>query len=91
MELLLLFGLGVTAYVLWKRSRGEQPSAAGIAGGCLGLGCLGLVLTFVAGIALLWVILQALAGIDLSLSGFDFGGGGDGRDGGPLQVPDRET
>ena len=91
MELLLLFALFLLGYVLWKQSRGEQPSVAGIAGGCLGLGCLGLILTSVAFVAVLWLLLQLLAGIDLSLSGIgDDGGGGNGGEN-PSRIPERET
>ena len=88
MELLLIFGLGLAAYVLWKQSRGEQPSAGGLAGGCLGLGCLGLVLVSLAGVALLWLLVQALAGVDLSLSEF---GDGNGQGDNPSQLPERQT
>jgi hypothetical protein len=73
MELLLLLALGAGGWMLWKRSRGEDPTAtaAGKAvAGCLGLGCLGALLLFVVGVVLLWLLLGALADLDLSLSGF---------------------
>lgn len=68
MELLLLIGLGALAYVIWKRSRGEPVAYGRMAGGCLGLGCLGLVLTFIAAVVVLWVLTQALTEVDVSLS-----------------------
>lgn len=73
MELLLLFGLGAFAWVMWKRSRGEDPSLGRTAGGCLGLGCLGLVVMTVLAVVVLWLLLQAIADIDLSLSGLGDG------------------
>ena len=91
MEILLLIGIGVLGYVLWKQSRGEEVSAGGIAGGCLGLGCLGMVVLFLLGVIALWLLLGALGDIDVSLNdwlgtedgdggrgGADEGGGGGG-------------
>lgn len=46
--------------------------------GCLGLGCLGVIVTFAIGVALLWFLLQSLAEIDISLS--DFGDQGQGEE-----------
>lgn len=92
MELLLLLSLGLVGYVLWKQSRGEQPSVAGVAGGCLGIGCLGIVLLWVAAIVAFWLLIQLLGDVDLSLSGFDPGGSGGGNQGeDPLRIPERET
>lgn len=82
MELLLLLALGAGAWLLFKYARGEDPtaSAAGKAvAGCLGLGCLGALLLFVASVVVLWLLLSALADLDLSLSGL----GGDGGNGPP--------
>ena len=73
MELLLLFALGAAAYVIYKQSRGEPVSVGALAGGCLGIGCLGIVLLSIAGIVVLWVLLEALADIDLSLGGWGEG------------------
>lgn len=86
MELLLLIALFGFAYVMWKRSRGEEPTLLGMAGGCLGLGCLGVLVMFVVGIVVLWLLLQAVADLDISLT--DFGGGGGS---GEKEVPGRET
>lgn len=57
-------------YVGIKRSRGEPVSAGRMAGGCLGLGCLGLVILFIVGIIVLWVLLQAIGDLDVSISDF---------------------
>jgi hypothetical protein len=78
-EILLLIALAAGGYVLWKQSRGEDPSLGRFAGGCLGFGCLATVLLFIAGIVVLWLLVQGLADLDLSLSGLgeDSGGGGD--------------
>ena len=84
MELLLLIALGAVGWVLWKQSRGEDPALGRAFAGCLGMGCLGVVVMFALGVALLWFLLQSLADIDLSLSElFDEpnGGGNNGRDG----------
>jgi hypothetical protein len=94
MEILLLIGIGVLGYVLWKQSRGEEVSAGGVAGGCLGLGCLGMVVLFLVGVIALWLLLQALGDIDISLNdwldsggnGGQGGGGGGGNDGGDVQL-----
>lgn len=81
MEILLLAGLGVLAYVLWKRSRGERVGYGRLAGGCLGLGCLTTVILFVVGIAALWFLLQALGDVDVSLSDLFETQQGPGREG----------
>lgn len=47
--------------------------------GCLGLGCLGVVVLFALGVALVWFLFQSLADIDLSLS--DLGDPGRDDDG----------
>lgn len=82
MEILLLLGLGAFAYVAWKRSRGEPVSMGRMAGGCLGVGCLGLVILFIAGVIALWLLLQAIGDLDVSISDFLETGGGDGDRGG---------
>jgi len=82
-----LLGIGAFAWVMWKRSRGEDPSMGRLAGGCVGLGCLGVLVMMVVGVVVLWLLLQAVADIDLSLSGFGDGGGG----GNSPKVPGRET
>ena len=83
MEILLLIGLGAFAYVYWKQSRGERVNVAGMAGGCLGLGCLGVILLCIAAVVVLWLLLQSLGDIDLSLSDwFDAGGRDNGGGGG---------
>lgn len=87
MELFLLLGLGAFAWVMWKRSRGEDPSMGRLAGGCLGLGCLGVLVMMAVGVVVLWLLLQAVADIDLSLSGL---GDGQGQDRAP-RIPGRET
>jgi hypothetical protein len=87
-EILLLIALAAGGYVLWKQSRGEQPSAGRFAGGCLGLGCLASLLLFIAGIVVLWLLLQAFADLDLSLSGLgENGGDGGGGSGGGGDQP----
>lgn len=81
MELLLLAALGAGAWVVWKQSRGEDPTASMFGrafAGCLGLGCLGMVVLFAVGVAILWFALQALTEIDFSLSGLGEQGDGDG-------------
>jgi hypothetical protein len=80
-EILLLIALAAGAYVLWKQARGEDPSIAGFAGGCLGLGCLGMILLTIAAIVVLWLLLQGLADLDLSLGGYGEGNGGSGGGG----------
>lgn len=86
MEILLLFGIGVLGYVVWKQSRGEEVNVGGIAGGCLGLGCLGMVVLVLVSLVVLWLLLQTLGDIDISLSDWldsqERGGGG--RGGGQL-------
>ncbi len=82
-----MLGIGAFAWVMWKRSRGEDPSMGRLAGGCVGLGCLGVLVMMVVGVVVLWLLLQAVADIDLSLSGFGDGGGG----GNSPKVPGRET
>jgi hypothetical protein len=82
MEILLLIAIAAGGYVLWKRSRGEQPSAGRFVGGCLGLGCLASVLLFIAVVVVLWLLLQAVVDLDLSLSGLGEGDGGGPGDGG---------
>lgn len=77
MELLLLAGIGMLVYVGIKRSRGEPVSAGRMAGGCLGLGCLGLVVLFLVGVVVLWVLLQAIGDLDVSISDFLQEGGGE--------------
>lgn len=86
MELLLLIAAGGLAWVLWKQSRGEDPTAGGVGRaltGCLGLGCLGVIVVFAIGVAVLWFLLQSLADLDLSLSGLGGGDGGGGGEPGP--------
>lgn len=71
MELLLLVALGAGAWVLWKQSRGEEPTPAMFGrafAGCLGIGCLGLVLVFAVGVVLVWLLVQLLTGVDPSLT-----------------------
>lgn len=82
-----MLGIGAFAWVMWKRSRGEDPSMGRLAGGCVGLGCLGVLVMMVVGVVVLWLLLQAVADIDLSLSGFGDGSGG----GNSPKVPGRET
>lgn len=83
MEILLLIGIGALVYVGVKRSRGEPVSFGRMAGGCLGLGCLGVVVLFIAGVVVLWILLQSLGDIDVSISDFleSQGGGGQGGEG----------
>lgn len=50
--------------------------------GCLGLGCLGVVVLFAIGVALVWFLFQSLAEIDLSLSDLGDPGQGEEREGG---------
>ena len=78
MEILLLIALGAGAWVLWKRSRGEDPTASGIGraiAGCLGVGCLATVVLVVVAGVLLWLLLGALADVDLTLN--EWGGEGE--------------
>ena len=89
MEILLLIALGAGAWVLWKRSRGEDPTASGIGraiAGCLGVGCLATVVIAVVGIVLLWLLLGALADIDVSLNEWNGGGESERGDGEPGQL-----
>jgi hypothetical protein len=76
MEILLLLAAGAGAWILWKKSRGEDPTASGVGRvitGCLGLGCLATLALFVVAIVLLWFLLGALADVDLSLNEWNGG------------------
>jgi hypothetical protein len=77
MEILLLVAVGAGAWILWKKSRGEDPTASGVGKaitGCLGLGCLATLALFVVAVVLLWLLLGALADVDLSLNEWNGGG-----------------
>jgi uncharacterized membrane protein len=85
-EILLLIALGAGAWVLWKRSRGEDPTASSIGKaitGCLGVGCLATVVLVAVAAVLLWLLLGALADVDLSLN--EWGGEGESE-----RAPDDE-
>lgn len=89
MEILLLLAIGAGVWLLWKSSRGEDPTASGIGrliSGCLGLGCLATLLLFVAFVVVAWLLLQALADIDLSLNEWNDGGDSQGPSERPRQV-----
>jgi len=85
MELLLLLMLGAALWVVWRQSQGRDPTASALGkavAGCLGIGCLGALLVVAVAVAILWLVLQALIDLDLSLSGLldDLGGGSGGEE-----------
>jgi hypothetical protein len=91
MEILLILALGGLAWVLIQNSRGKPVDFGTFAGGCLGLGCLGTIILLIASFVVLWLILQAIGDIDISLldewfdenrDAFDGGGNGGGGGGG---------